>query len=63
MKKINEYLKITEAAKFLGVSTSTLRNWEKQGKLLTYRNPHNKYRLYKINDLKNLLAKINDSNS
>lgn len=41
MDKITKYLTIKEAAGFLGVSPSTLRNWERQGKLSTHRNPVN----------------------
>jgi MerR family copper efflux transcriptional regulator len=45
MEKIDDYLQINEAAAYLGISPSTLRNWEKQGKLSTHRNPINSYRL------------------
>lgn len=63
MEKIGDYLKINAAAAYLGVSPSTLRNWEKQGRLATYRNPINSYRLYKKQDLENLLKFIRDSNT
>lgn len=56
--KITDYLKITEAAKFLGVTANTLRNWEKERKIKVYRNPQNSYRLYKKEDLEELLANI-----
>ena len=49
---------IREAAKMLGVSKLTLRNWDKSGKLLAYRHPINNYRVYKIDDIKNLVAQI-----
>ena len=62
MEKITEYLTIKEAAEFLGISPSTLRNWEKQGKLSTHRNPVNSYRLYRKKDLENLLDSIRNSN-
>ncbi|OGF52491.1 hypothetical protein A3I27_04095 [Candidatus Giovannonibacteria bacterium RIFCSPLOWO2_02_FULL_43_11b] len=42
------YLKIKDAAIFLGVSPETLRFWEKSDKLKCFRDPKNKYRLYKI---------------
>ena len=42
----------------LGVSKLTLRNWDKSGKLLAYRHPISNYRVYKVDDLKNLLAQI-----
>jgi MerR family transcriptional regulator, copper efflux regulator len=63
MQKITEYLTIKEAAEFLGVSPSTLRNWEKQGKLSTHRNPVNRYRLYRKDDLERLLKSIRNSNT
>ena len=37
---------IGEAASTLGVSISTLRNWDRQGKLSATRHPMNSYRLY-----------------
>ncbi len=61
MKKIDEYMHITEAAKFLGVTANTLRNWEKEQKVKVYRNPQNRYRLYKKEDLAILLDKIHES--
>jgi MerR family transcriptional regulator, copper efflux regulator len=56
--RISDYLKINEAAAFLGVSAETLRNWEKVKKITAYRNPMNKYRLYKKEDLEKLLLNI-----
>ncbi len=53
------WLSISEAAAFLGVSTATLRNWDREGKLKAKRNPMNKYRGYelaKIKSLKNQLS-------
>jgi excisionase family DNA binding protein len=61
MKKIQDYLQIKKAAEFLGVSQSTLRNWERLGKLASHRHPLNRYRLYKKEDLKALLKKIDES--
>ena len=58
MHKIDEYLKIKDAAALLGVSPGTLRNWEKLGKLKAHRNPNNQYRLYKKVDLERLLKEI-----
>lgn len=51
---------VREAAKYLGVSTSTLRNWDRLGKLIPYRNPMNNYRLYKRTDLDNILGRIQE---
>lgn len=58
MIKIADYLKIKAAADFLGVTANTLRNWEKEKKIIVYRNPQNSYRLYKKEDLEKLLNNI-----
>lgn len=42
----HSYLTIAEAASQLGVSVSTLRNWDRQGKLTPRRHPINGYRMY-----------------
>lgn len=46
---------IEEASKFLSVSKSTLRRWEKEGKIKSYRTPGN-HRRYLEEDLKKLLV-------
>lgn len=56
-----DYLRITAAAAVLGVSVTTLRNWERSGKLVTYRHPINGHRLYKRADLDALLAAVERS--
>ena len=56
--EISSYLKIREAAKFLGISPNALRNWVKQGKVTSYRNPINNYCLFKKEDLAGLLKTI-----
>lgn len=61
MQKIDDYLRIKDAAALVGVSPGTLRNWERQGKLKAHRNPHNRYRLYKQKDLEALLLEIKNS--
>jgi DNA (cytosine-5)-methyltransferase 1 len=53
---LREYLTIREAADLLGVSPSTLRAWDRAGKLKAVRNPMNRYRLYRREDLDALLA-------
>ncbi len=55
---LQKYMMIRAAAKFLGITPNTLRNWERQGKISTYRNPYNKYRLYLRQDLIDLLNYI-----
>lgn len=61
LKKISEYLYIKDAAQLLGVSENTLRNWEKEKKISVYRNPLNRYRLYRKEDLEELLDTIQKS--
>lgn len=57
------YLTIQQAAKLLGVTPLTLRNWDRQGKLKAYRNPVNNYRLYRRDQIEILLRKISASRS
>jgi len=52
------YLTIKEAAKILGITALTLRNWDKSGKLKALRNPLNNYRIYKPEDIELFLQKI-----
>jgi excisionase family DNA binding protein len=61
MVNLQSYLRIKQAAKFLGVSESTLRNWGRNGKITTYRHPISRYRLYKKADLESLLREIEKS--
>ena len=58
MRRIQEYVTVTRAAEMLGVSASTLRNWDRSGKLKAARNPMNGYRLYRREDIQALLARI-----
>lgn len=55
MDKLDGYLRIKEAAEYLGVSANTLRNWGRDGKITEHRHPVNNYRLYKKDDLTRLL--------
>jgi excisionase family DNA binding protein len=52
---LGEFLTVGEAAKFLGVSASTLRNWDRAGKVVAVRHPVNGYRLYLREELEKLL--------
>jgi DNA (cytosine-5)-methyltransferase 1 len=61
MINLQYYLRIKQAAEFIGVSESTLRNWERDGKITTYRHPISRYRLYKKEDLEALLKEIERS--
>ena len=58
MPKLNEFVTIREAARFLGVARNTLRNWHAAGKIPVYRNPISNYRLFKKTDLEDLLRQI-----
>ncbi|MBL8801847.1 MAG: helix-turn-helix domain-containing protein [Planctomycetes bacterium] len=61
MDKIRDYLRISEAAEYLGVSPGTLRNWEHQGKIRAHRVPQNGYRLFRLSDLKAVLRDVGKS--
>lgn len=54
----DDFIQIKEAAEILGVSKLTLRNWDKSGKLIAYRHPINNYRVYKNEEIQNLIKKI-----
>jgi excisionase family DNA binding protein len=51
MTRLNEFVKVAEAAEILGVSQGTVRAWTEASKLRAHRNPANGYRLFKRNDL------------
>jgi excisionase family DNA binding protein len=63
MPSMGSLLTIGEAAELLGVSTSTIRNWDRSGKLKAVRHPMNNYRLYDRYELETLLDKIIPNNS
>lgn len=63
MEKLDGYLRIKEAAEFLGVSPNTLRNWGRDGRIIEHRHPVNNYRLYKKDDLTRLLRKADKSHA
>lgn len=56
-----EYLTIRPAAKVLGVSPQTLRNWTLMGEIKCLTHPVNRYRYYKKSDLDKLLQQIKGS--
>jgi len=55
MKEQKQFFTVSEAADLLGVTTTTLRNWDKAGKLKPSRDPINSYRLYRAEDITCLL--------
>jgi MerR family transcriptional regulator, copper efflux regulator len=52
---LGDYLTIKAAGEFLGVCPSTLRNWDRAGKLKPTRRPMNGYRLYRRAELEAVL--------
>lgn len=61
MENLRDYLRISEAAEYLGVSPHTLRNWENAGKIASHRHPLNSYRLFKKADLDALLSQLKEA--
>ena len=55
---LGEYLTVKAAAELLGVCRSTLRNWERAGKLRSRRNPMNRYRPYRRDELEAVLRSV-----
>ena len=58
MDRLDDYLRIREAAEFLGVSPNTLRTWGREEHVPELRHPINNYRLYRRSDLEKLLRKV-----
>jgi excisionase family DNA binding protein len=57
-ERLGDLLTVSDAAEFLGVSASTLRNWDRSGKLKAVRHPVNGYRLYRKADLQKLIDQV-----
>ncbi|MBU6390406.1 MerR family DNA-binding transcriptional regulator [Patescibacteria group bacterium] len=53
-----KFVLIKDAAKMLGVSKLTLRNWDKSGKLQALRHPISNYRVYRMEDLEKIIKQI-----
>lgn len=53
-------IQIKDAAKILGVSKLTLRNWDKAGKLVAFRHPINNYRVYRYDDIEKLISQMSN---
>ena len=54
-------VQLREAAEAIGVSPNTLRNWDRSGKLPAKRHPVNRYRLYRLSDIRKLIEKTGGS--
>ena len=61
MEKLSDFLRISEAAEYLGVSPNTLRNWVNAGKVAAIRHLVNDYRLFKLEDFDALLKQVADA--
>ena len=55
---MDDLLTTAEAAKFLGVTTKTIKNWRKSGKLVPYQTGENGYSLYSAEQLGKYKAKL-----
>ena len=53
-----EFLLVKQTAEVLGVSANTVRAWASTGKLQEYRHPVNNYRLFRRNEVEDLLEQI-----
>jgi len=58
MQTEKKLITIKEAASLLGVTPLTLRNWDKNGKLIALRHPLNNYRVYRRLDIDKLIEDI-----
>lgn len=56
---MENYLTTGEVAKILGVSTQTVRRWDRSGKFKSTRNPINNYRVYPGAQVDNFLKELN----
>lgn len=50
-ENLPEFLQVSEAADYIGVSTQTLRRWDRSGRLTPVRRLENGYRYYRRSDL------------
>jgi len=58
MMKNHGFVSVKQAATILDVAPNTIRAWGASGKITEYRHPVNNYRLYKQDELENLLDQI-----
>lgn len=53
-----KFLTVKEVARLLSVTPLTVRNWDTKGKLTAYRHPMNNYRLYRVEDVEELIKEF-----
>jgi excisionase family DNA binding protein len=58
MENLKVFMRISDAAEYLGVSPNTLRNWENAGKIAAHRHPVNGYRLFRREELDSVLQQV-----
>jgi excisionase family DNA binding protein len=63
MENLKVFLRISDAAEYLGVSPNTLRNWENAGKIAAHRHPVNGYRLFRREELDSVLQQVQQVNN
>jgi type I restriction enzyme M protein len=63
--KSSNFVSLKAASKILNVSAETMRNWDRQGKLIAIRNPINNYRLYDLENIQALAkeSQVNDNSN
>jgi DNA (cytosine-5)-methyltransferase 1 len=55
---MNKYLSLSEASDIIGKSKETLRRWDREGILTAVREPVSNYRVYRREDIQNLLGDL-----
>ncbi len=55
---MEKYIKVSQAAKLIGVSAETLRRWDKLGKFESIRHPINNYRVYPERNVLSLVEEL-----
>lgn len=55
---MENYINVGEAAKLIGVSSETLRRWDKSGKFESVRHPINNYRVYPESNVLSLVEEL-----
>jgi len=58
---MSDYLSLSETAELLGKNKETLRRWDREGKLIAFREPISNYRVYRKSDIESLFADFLDN--